>query len=115
MSGFNGVQGVVHQIGETQAFGQKGFRKRTVVLHTKKGQWDNYIPIDFVRGAVDKCDNLHVGDFIAVLYSLSGREHDGRFYLNAEGVTFELLKEGAASQPPAPANASSGADDEVPF
>ena len=43
------VRGVVHQIEATKTYGQKGFRKRLVVLEQDKGNFTNYIPIDFIQ------------------------------------------------------------------
>ena len=45
------VQGVVHLIEETKTYGQKGFRKRLVVLEQDKGRFVNYIPVEFIHKA----------------------------------------------------------------
>ena len=45
------VRGVVNVIEETKTYGQKGFRKRLVVLEQDKGSFSNYIPIEFTRDA----------------------------------------------------------------
>ena len=42
------VRGVVHLIEETKSFGQKGFRKRLVVLEQSKGTFTNFSPVEFV-------------------------------------------------------------------
>ena len=49
------VRGVVHVIEETKTFGQKGFRKRLLVLEQDNGRFPNYIPIDFT---CDNCDSI---------------------------------------------------------
>jgi hypothetical protein len=67
------VRGVVHLIEDTKTFGQKGFRKRLVVLEQSKGTFTNYIPVDFQKDACDEVDGLSVGDEIEVTYRLSGR------------------------------------------
>ena len=38
------IRGVVHFIEETKTYGQKGFRKRLVVLEQDNGRFVNYIP-----------------------------------------------------------------------
>jgi len=67
------VRGVVHLIEETKTFGQKGFRKRLVVLEQAKGTFTNFIPVEFVKDGCDAVDDLSVGDDIEVTYRLSGR------------------------------------------
>jgi hypothetical protein len=37
------VRGLVHLIEETKSFGQKGFRKRLVVLEQAKGTFTNFV------------------------------------------------------------------------
>ncbi len=56
------VKGHVHLVEETKTFGQKGFRKRTVVLEQDNGRFQNYIPIDFIQDACNQVDSLKVGD-----------------------------------------------------
>ena len=48
------VQGVVHLVEETKTYGQKGFRKRLVVLEQENGRFTNFIPVEFVQ---DNCDS----------------------------------------------------------
>ncbi|MEC7409709.1 MAG: DUF3127 domain-containing protein, partial [Planctomycetota bacterium] len=67
------VSGVIHLIEETKTFGNKGFRKRLVVLEQDKGSFTNYIPVEFLRDSCDSVDDLNVGDEIEVSYRLSGR------------------------------------------
>jgi hypothetical protein len=68
------LRGIVHLIEDTKTFGQKGFRKRTVVLEQNLGRFTNYIPLDFIGDACDSADALSVGDDITVNYRLSGRK-----------------------------------------
>ncbi|MEI7782639.1 MAG: DUF3127 domain-containing protein, partial [Planctomycetota bacterium] len=67
------VRGVVHLIEETKTFGQKGFRKRLVVLEQSKGTFTNFIPLEFVKDGCDAVNDLTVGEEIEVTYRLSGR------------------------------------------
>jgi hypothetical protein len=103
------VQGQVHVIEETKSFGQKGFRKRLVVLEQDKGRFTNYIPIDFTHEGCDAVDELHVGDEIEVPIRLSGRkwqrdEHsEVKFFLSAEATEFKLLRAGGQAEPQPPA------------
>jgi len=121
------VRGVVHLIEETKTFGQKGFRKRLVVLEQAKGMFTNFIPVEFVKDGCDAVDDLAVGDEIEVAYRLSGRRwqkdeaSEAKYFLSAEGLSFKRLSgtgrgnDGAAySSDPNDALAEA-ADDDVPF
>ena len=91
------VRGVVHLIEETKSFGQKGFRKRTVVLEQDNGRFPQHIPIDFLRDACDAVDDLSVGDEVEISYQLGGRrwqrdpQSEVKFFLSAEAVSFKKL------------------------
>ena len=121
------VRGVVHLIEETKTFGQKGFRKRLVVLQQERGSFTNYIPVEFVKDGCDAVDELGVGDDIEVTYRLSGRRwqrdeaSEAKYFLSAEGLSFRRLSgggrdEGGRSEgfDPNDAFAEAGEDD-VPF
>jgi hypothetical protein len=121
------VRGVVHLIEETKTFGQKGFRKRLVVLEQSKGTFTNYIPIEFVKDGCDEVDGLGVGDEIEVSYRLSGRRwqrdeaSEAKYFLSAEALSFRRLSGGdsqeadrVSSVDPNDALAEA-ADDDVPF
>ena len=94
------VRGVVHLIEETKSFGQKGFRKRLVVLEQSKGTFTNFIPVEFVKDGCDAVDDLSVGDEIEVTYRLSGRRwqrdeaSEVKFFLSAEGLSFKQVSAG---------------------
>ena len=49
------VRGIVHVIEETKTYGQKGFRKRLVVLEQENDRFANYIPLEFIQ---DGCDTV---------------------------------------------------------
>jgi len=121
------IRGVVHLIEETKTFGQKGFRKRLVVLEQSKGTFTNFIPVEFVKDGCDAVDDLAVGEEIEVTYRLSGRRwqrdeaSDVKYFLSAEGLSFRRLSAGGRAQgspddaiDPNDALAEAG-DDDVPF
>ena len=91
------VSGVVHLIEETKTYGSKGFRKRLVVLEQEKGNFTNYIPIEFIKDACDKVDEMNEGDEVEVSYRLNGRRwqrdasSDVKFFLSAEAMSFRIL------------------------
>ena len=118
------IRGKVHLIEETKTYGQKGFRKRLVVLEQDKGKFTNFIPLEFVQDSCDMADQLSVGDELDVRYRLNGRrwqrdEHsEVKFFLNAEAVSYKVLG-GAADETsqvdPNDAFAEAAQDDDVPF
>jgi len=107
------VQGQVHLIEETKTFGQKGFRKRLLVLEQDKGRFTNYIPIDLTHEGCDAADELHVGDEIEVPIRLSGRKwqrderSEVKFFLSAEATEFKVLRAGSQPGQQAPARPKS--------
>jgi hypothetical protein len=94
------LRGVVHLIEETKSFGQKGFRKRLIVLEQNNGRFTNYIPLEFTNDACDSVDSLKLGDDITVTYRLSGRKwqrdpmSEVKYFLSAEALGFRKTGEG---------------------
>jgi len=101
------VTGQVHLIEPTKTFGQKGFRKRLVVLEQTTGRFTNYLPLDFISDACDSVDSLKVGDRISVSYRLTGRKwqrdemSEVKFFLSAEATGYQRLS-GAENAPEEP-------------
>ena len=101
------VTGQVHLIEPTKTFGQKGFRKRLVVLEQTNGRFTNYLPLDFISDACDSVDSLKVGDRISVSYRLTGRKwqrdelSEVKFFLSAEATGYQRLS-GSENSPDEP-------------
>ncbi len=119
------VSGVVHLIEETKTYGNKGFRKRLVVLEQDKGSFTNYVPIEFTRDACDSVDDLNLGDEVEVAYRLNGRRwqrdeaSEVKYFLSAEAMSFKLLSSSGETMTervsePNDAFAEAG-DEEAPF
>ena len=91
------VKGVIEVIEETKTYGQKGFRKRLVVLAQESPRFTNYVPIEFVQDNCDAVDELKVGDELEVTYRLSGRKWqkdpsaEVKYFVNVEGMSFRVL------------------------
>ena len=117
------VRGIVHLIESTKTYGQKGFRKRLVVLEQDNGRFTNYVPLEFTNDGCDAADELKVGDEAEVTYRLTGRkwqkdaQSEVKFFLNAEAITFKVVKPSSAGSASAPDEfGAPGADDaDVPF
>lgn len=90
------VRGIVHLIEETKTYGQKGFRKRLVVLEQENGSFTNYIPVEFIRDSCDAVDEMNLADDVEITYRLSGRKwqkdsaSETRFFLSAEALSFKV-------------------------
>ena len=97
------VRGIVHVIEETKTYGQKGFRKRLVVLEQDNERFTNYIPLEFIQDGCDTVDDLNVGDDVEISYRLSGRKwqkdanSEVKFFLNAEAIKFNVFTTKAQS------------------
>ena len=119
------VRGKVHLIEEPKTFGQKGFRKRLVVLEQDKGKFINYVPLEFVQDGCDAVDELNVGDEIDVPFRLSGRKwqrdanSEVKFFLSAEATGFKVLRPGGKfddrAPPPSESEAPADEDWSSPF
>ena len=126
------VRGIVHLVEETKTYGQKGFRKRLVVLEQDNGRFTNYIPVEFIQDSCDSADELNDGDEVEITYRLSGRkwqrdaQSEVKYFLSAEAVSFQVVSgssSGAASSDSTPVTSGdpfdetndSNDDDEVPF
>lgn len=98
-------KGVVHLIEATKTFGQKGFRKRLVVLEQDNGRFANFIPFDFIGDSCDSVDDLSVGDEIEIHYRLGGRkwqrdaDSEVKFFLSAEASSFKRTSAAGAKAP----------------
>jgi hypothetical protein len=99
------IRGVVHQIDETKTYGQKGFRKRQVVLEQNNDRFTNYVPVEFIQDGCDTVDDLKVGDDVEVTYRLSGRKwqrdahSEVKFFVNVEATGFRVVNDQAGADP----------------
>jgi len=102
------VQGKVKMIGETQTFGEKGFRKRELVVTTDE-QYPQSIMIEFVQDKTDLLNSYQVGQTVKVSINLRGREWvnpqgETKYFNSIQGWRIENLQPEAASgnMPPMP-------------
>ena len=91
------IRGTVHVVEPTKTFGQKGFRKRLVVLEQPDEKWTNYIPVEFTRDDCDSADDIKPGDVLDVEYELSGRKwqkdanSEVRYFVSLQVVRFSFV------------------------
>lgn len=123
------VLGKIKMIGETQTFGEKGFRKREVVVTTDE-QYPQPIMVEFVQDKTDLLNNFQVGQNVKISINLRGREWinpqgETKYFNSIQGWRVENLVEGGAQgttpppahvEPFAPANNLNEEDhDDLPF
>jgi hypothetical protein len=67
------IEGKIKMVGETQTFGNNGFRKREVVLTTDE-QYPQHLMVEFVQDKCDLLNNYKVGQDVKISINLRGRE-----------------------------------------
>jgi len=75
------VTGTIKKIGNTETFGDKGFRKRELVLTTEE-QYPQHLLIEFVQDKTNLLDKFKEGQQVTVSINLRGRE-----WVNPQGET----------------------------
>lgn len=75
------ITGTIIQKGETQIYGNNGFRKREIVVQTDE-QYPQPILIEFIQDKCDILNNYALGNNVTVGINLRGRE-----WTNSEGQT----------------------------
>lgn len=121
------VRGIVNVVEETKTYGQKGFRKRLVVLEQDTGRFTNYIPVEFLRDNCELADDMNIGDDVEISYQLSGRKwqkdpnSEVKYFLTAEALSFKVVS-GAGSAPAAEEGSANDAfsesnydENDIPF
>ncbi|RZS99617.1 DUF3127 domain-containing protein [Aquimarina brevivitae] len=122
------VQGKIKMIGETQTFGNNGFRKREIVVTTEE-QYPQHILVEFIQDKTDLLNNFQPGQNVKISINLRGREWvnpqgETKYFNSIQGWRIENLQAAAptsgAPMPPAdafePANDFTEEDhDDLPF
>ncbi|MFH6603377.1 DUF3127 domain-containing protein [Maribacter algicola] len=123
------VQGKIKLIGETQTFGNNGFRKREVVVTTEE-QYPQHLMIEFVQDKTELLNNYNVGQPVKISINLRGREWTNpqgevKYFNSIQGWRIESLQSEAANNempPVAPIEAFEPVDtlneeehDDLPF
>ncbi|WP_299435130.1 DUF3127 domain-containing protein [uncultured Aquimarina sp.] len=111
------VQGKVKMVGETQTFGNNGFRKREVVVTTEE-QYPQHIMVEFVQDKCDLLNSFQVGQDVKISINLRGREWvnpqgETKYFNSIQGWRIESAQAAAPSAPSAvpPADAFEPATD----
>ena len=119
------VQGKIKMISETQTIGDKGFKKRELVVTTDE-QYPQHILIEFVQ---DKCEILNsykVGHSVTVGINLRGREWvnpqgESKYFNQIQGWKINIAEASTSALDlldapfPTTNDVSEGNDDGLPF
>lgn len=94
------VSGKIKLIRETQTFGEKGFRKREMVITTSE-QYPQMLMVEFVQDKCDLLDNYSVGQDVKISINLRGREWinpegEAKYFNSIQGWRIENVSSGEA-------------------
>lgn len=73
------ITGTIHHIGDTETIGDKGFRKRLLVIKTA-AQYDGLIPIEAKKDDCGILDRFAIGQQVKADIYIGGREWNGRYF-----------------------------------
>ena len=75
------IQGQIHSIGTTTAYGQNGFTKREFVIKItgpeENSQYASYAALELIKDKCSLMDSFRIGDEIKVQFNISGRLWSG--------------------------------------
>ena len=78
----------LEEIGETEEFGNNGFKKRELI-GLLEGEYPEHYKFEFIKDKVDLLDDLIVGTYATVSFNVKGRkvEKDGGtfYYISLQG------------------------------
>ena len=66
------LKGLIKRIGTTKEYGEKGFRKRNLVIETDEGQYPQTLLIEFVQDKVSVLDKFKVDEMVIVAINIRG-------------------------------------------
>ncbi len=102
------IQGKIKLVGETQTFGNNGFRKREVVITTEE-QYPQHIMVEFVQDKTDLLNSYQVGQMVKISINIRGREWTNpqgevKYFNSIQGWRIENLQaeQGGGDIPPVP-------------
>lgn len=78
------VKGTIKVMGQMEKF-PSGFSKRVVVLSVKDGEYENLVPISFVKDKTSLIGKSRAGDQVEIEFDIRGREYKGNYYTDLVG------------------------------
>ena len=116
--------GKVHKVFPTQTLGDKGFKKRTMLIepHEQEAErYKDYIALTVTKDRCAEFDNFAIGEEVKARFFVSSREWKERVFTELMLVTQGLTRMGAkvetppVAEPPPVDDGSDAASDNLPF
>lgn len=98
--------GRVHKVFPTQTLGEKGFKKRTMLIepHGQEAErYKDYIALTVVKDRCAEFDNIAIGEEVKARFFVSSREWKERVFTELMLVVHGLTRMGAKVEMPPPA------------
>jgi len=83
------VTGRIVKLGPVESRGAKGFRVAQMVIEIDGQKYGGTVPFEASKKALEGYDALRVGDVATVHFNLSGREWNGKHYVNLDAWRIE--------------------------
>jgi hypothetical protein len=107
-------KGKVVHVGATETIGEKGFRKRLLVLSDEAPEYPQEVPFTFIQDKTALLDKVKQGDVLTVSYNIRGNKYKEKWYCDLQGWKIETESAPQAKQPEPSLAFDAGADD-LPF
>jgi hypothetical protein len=95
---------VISEIGETQEFGDNGFKKRQLIGLEINGEYENHYCFEFVQDKTNLLDNFEVGENVEVFFNIRCRKYEpidkpAQYFTTLSGWKVKLAEK-LESKPP---------------
>lgn len=113
------LTGTIKEIGETQSFGNKGFKRRDVVLTTDE-KYPQNITVEFHQEKTDELNSFNQGDNVDIFINILGKEYTDkngqlRRFNSIKGWRIDRKEAGASSGVSTAQHSPDREDEDLPF
>jgi hypothetical protein len=113
------IKGKVLSIGTTETFGQKGFRKRNLIIETDE-KYPQELCIEFTQDNTELLNTFKEGNNVTVEYNVRGRKWESpqgeiKYFTSIQGWKIENTIEEVNSNTHSPDRDDEGTEDDLPF
>ena len=91
------MNGTIKLINEMQTF-PSGFTKRQFVVTTEGDRFPQDIAMSFKKERCALLDNFKPGERVKATFGLSGREWNGKYYVDVDAIKLESLDTAGGAQ-----------------
>jgi len=110
------ITGKVLNVGTTETFGAKGFRKRNLIIETSE-KYPQEVCIEFVQDNVSLLDSYKLDDNIEIEYNIRGRKWESpsgeiKYFTSIQGWKIETAVEEVKTEQHSPDRET---EDDLPF